>query len=496
MATDTLIVGAGPVGLTMAIELARYGVGVRIIDKAPERTDKSKALVIWSRPLELLERSGCSTLLVDAGYKVNTVNVSAGKKVIARFTLEGLATKYPFGLMIPQSETERVLDEFLNTLGVRVERAVELTRLTASHDKVASVLRHADGSEETFETAWLIGCDGAHSAVRHQLGMEFSGQTLSTDWILADVHLENTPRTPEVNVVWHSDGVLATFPISDNRYRVIADVGIADENSARRPEPTLSDVQAVLDKRLPGGVRAMNPLWLSSFRINERKVKDYRAGRVFLAGDAAHVHSPAGGQGMNTGMQDACNLAWKLALVVHQAASESLLDSYSAERSPIAEQVLKATGRITSLTTLKGEVAQFLRNHTAAFLLGLAPVRKFAANAASEISIAYPHGPLNAPHAQTDPLPGTRAPIRATETPVGAGDRPRFVLCAEADGMPSDFLERHTNLLEPVLREPYHAGGLWLVRPDGYVALAAKGGDWNAVTAYLNRPCWAPAAAV
>jgi 2-polyprenyl-6-methoxyphenol hydroxylase-like FAD-dependent oxidoreductase len=163
---DVLIVGAGPVGLVMAIELARYGVGVRLIDKAAQRTDKSKALVIWSRSLELLERSGCSTGLVDAGYKVIALNISADGKSIAQMTLEGLATPYPYALMIPQSDTERILEEFLNTLGVRVERTVELTRFDASGDKVVSVLRHSDGTEETVESSWLIGCDGAHSTVR------------------------------------------------------------------------------------------------------------------------------------------------------------------------------------------------------------------------------------------------------------------------------------------------------------------------------------------
>jgi FAD binding domain len=246
-------------------------------------------------------------------------------------------------------------------------------------------------------------------------------------------------------------------------------------------------VQAILDRRFPGGVRATNPIWLSSFRINERKVTDYRAGRVFLAGDAAHVHSPAGGQGMNTGMQDACNLAWKLALAVRGIGSESLLDSYSAERSPIADQVLKETGHVTSIATLTGKVKQSLRNHAVALVLGLPSVRKFAADAASEISIGYPHSPLNAPGGYRDPLPGYRAPIRAMEPAVGAGNRPLFALFAEPDGMPSKFPERHASLLEPTLRDPYHPGGMWLIRPDGYTALSAKAGEWKAVTAYLDR---------
>src|SRR5260370_10179071 len=244
--------------------------------------------------------------------------------------------------MIPQADTERVLDEFMNRLGVKIERTVELTRFIASNDKVVSTLRRADGTEEITETSWLIGCDGAHSTVRNQLGMEFHGDKSLINWILADIHLEDVPRMPEIHVVWHSDGLLAMFPIAEDRYRVIADVGVVPENSGPSAEPTLAEVQAILDRRFPGGVRATDPIWLSSFRINERKVTDYRAGRVFLAGDAAHVHSPAGGQGMNTGMQDACNLAWKLGLGVRGIGSESLLGSYSAERSPIEEEGLTA----------------------------------------------------------------------------------------------------------------------------------------------------------
>ncbi|HMD22049.1 MAG TPA: FAD-dependent monooxygenase [Alloacidobacterium sp.] len=489
MQTDVLIVGAGPVGLVMAIELARYGVAVRIIDKAPERTDKSKALVIWSRSLELLERSGCSAALVDAGYKVTSVNITADKKPIAHLALDKVPTAYPYGLMLPQNETERVLDEFLNTLGVKIERTVELTHFTSSADSVVSTLRHADGSEETVETSWLIGCDGAHSTIRHQLGMEFKGDTLLIDWVIADIHLEGFPRTPEINIAWHSDGVLVTFPIAEDRYRIIADAGTAAEASAPPAPPTLEQVQAILDKRFPGGVRASNPIWLSAFRINERKIAEYRSGRVFLAGDAAHVHSPAGGQGMNTGMQDACNLAWKLALVVRGVGVESLLESYSAERSPIAEQVLKVTGRVTDMATLTGGMAQSLRNHVASLLLGLSPVRKLAADITSEISIGYPNSPLNAGHGlgHDTPAPGDRAPIRKNEPTTSAGNTPRFALFAKADGIPSDLLLRYANILEPTLREPFHPSGLWLVRPDGYTALAAKRGDWNAVTEYLDN---------
>jgi 2-polyprenyl-6-methoxyphenol hydroxylase-like FAD-dependent oxidoreductase len=301
MKTHVLVVGAGPVGLTMAAELARYGLSVRIIEKAAQRTDKSKALVIWSRTLELMDRMGCTASFVAAGFKATAANITAQGKQVAHITLGGVATPYPYALMIPQSETERLMEQHLNSLGVTVERNVELMRFSRSENGVTSILRLAERQEETMDSSWLVGCDGAHSSVRNQLGMEFLGDTLNTDWILADVHLNDVPDAGEINVMWHSEGVLAIFPITKDRYRVIADAGDATNNAQRR-DPTLEEVQAVLDRRGPGGIKATAPIWLAAFRINERKVAHYRSGRVFLAGDAAHIHSPAGGQGMNTGM--------------------------------------------------------------------------------------------------------------------------------------------------------------------------------------------------
>src|SRR5271154_6093795 len=187
MKSQVLIVGAGPVGLTMAAELARYGVSVRIVDKSAARTDKSKALVLWSRTLELLDRSGCSAAFVAAGHKVTAANMIAGDKTIGHVEFTGVASPYPFALMLPQSETERLLEMHLMRLGVTVERRVEALRFTSRPTGVATTLRLPDGAEETVESEWLIGCDGAHSTVRHGLGLSFAGEAMQNDWILADV---------------------------------------------------------------------------------------------------------------------------------------------------------------------------------------------------------------------------------------------------------------------------------------------------------------------
>jgi 2-polyprenyl-6-methoxyphenol hydroxylase-like FAD-dependent oxidoreductase len=490
MEPDVLVVGAGPVGLTMAAELARFGVPVRIVDRNAGRTDKSKALVLWSRSLELIDRMGCGAAFVGAGVKVTAANMRTAGRVIAHIPLDTVTTPHPYALMLPQSETERLMEQHLNALGVQVERQVEMTRFAGGADDVTVTLRQAGGGEETVRPKWLIGCDGAHSVVRHSLGMAFEGDTLPSEWILADVHLAGAAFSPtELDLFWHADGTLALFPIGLGRYRVIADVGEAHDG-APRSEPTLDDVQQILDRRGPGGITAMDPVWMSGFGINERKVADYRVGRVFLAGDAAHVHSPAGGQGMNTGIQDACNLAWKLALVSRGlAAPEPMLGSYSTERSPVARQVLADTGRLTSLAVLKGGVAQAIRNTLASLLFGLSPVRRAVNTALSELSVGYPDSPLNERrgHAWGGPAAGERAPVREADQPVGAGGTPRFaVFVAPGEGW-AQLAARYPDLLEPSVRPPFEEGGAWLVRPDGYVAMATAGDAVDDVAAHLDR---------
>src|ERR1700728_4500359 len=227
MKTDVLIAGAGPVGLTMAMELKRYGLSVRIIDKDSGRTDKSKAIVLWARTLEMFDRTGASLTqrFIDAGLKATHTNIFAGEELISRVDLSSVDTPYKFMLLIQQSETERLLEEHLADLGARVERRVELMMFEQSSDVVTCTLAHADGSEEKVEASWLIGCDGAHSTVRHQLGMEFLGSTMLSDWILADLHLSGVAGAPAINIFWHAEGVLALFPLRGTRYRVIADIG-------------------------------------------------------------------------------------------------------------------------------------------------------------------------------------------------------------------------------------------------------------------------------
>jgi 2-polyprenyl-6-methoxyphenol hydroxylase-like FAD-dependent oxidoreductase len=490
MKPQVLIVGAGPVGMTMAAELARYGVSVRIVDKAAQRTDKSKALVLWSRTLELMDRAGCTDTFIAAGQKVDAANIVAGKKLIGHVSLAGVKSPYPFALMLPQSDTERLLEAHLANLGITIERETELTAFKAEETGVVSTLQAPDGKQQTIKTDWLIGCDGAHSAVRHGLGLSFIGDTLQSDWILADIHLKAFPFPPsEIATYWHEQGVLVVFPISPGRYRVVADLGLS--HGQMPGNPTLEDVQTVVDARGPGGMIVSDPIWLSAFRINERKVADYRSGRVFVAGDAAHIHSPAGGQGMNTGMQDAFNLAWKLALVCRGVPEGALLESYNVERSAVGAQVLADAGRLTALATLKNHTAQVVRNALGSVVLGLAHAREAMADKLTEISIGYKDSPLNgfAAHGLAGPAPGERVVPVPGQLPCGAGDQPRFTLYAAKRDEVYALVKTYAEWIDPVLRPPFDERGLWLVRPDGYTACSATIDEYGVIGGYIDAVC-------
>jgi 2-polyprenyl-6-methoxyphenol hydroxylase-like FAD-dependent oxidoreductase len=488
MNANVFIVGAGPVGMTAASELARYGIPVRIVDKAPQRTDKSKALVVWSRTLELLDRGpGGSRSFIDAGFKALAVNIVAKDgELMGRVTMDSVNSPYPFGLMLPQSETERLLEERLAGLGVTVERQVEVLGYKSTDAGVEATLRHPDGQEEVVAAEWLLGCDGAHSVVRHSLGVPFVGETMDSDWMLADVHMSGYPfPDSELSVYWHHDGAFVIFPISPGRYRVIADLPATAGGFA--PEPTLEQVQAIIDRRGPGGLKAFDPIWLAGFRINGRKVANYRSGRVFLLGDAAHVHSPAGGQGMNTGMQDAFNLAWKLALVARGSCDEHLLDSYSVERSAVGDEVLKAADRLTLIGTMKNPALQSIRNFVGHLAFGLPPLEHAFADTMTEVAIGYRRSPLNGPglHGGLGPKPGERVVPTGDTTPPGSGGKPLFALFAEQNGPVANLLERFRGVLDPEVRKPFGPDGIWLVRPDGYMACSAQ--DAGTIAEYLDR---------
>ena len=513
-----LVVGAGPVGLTMAAELTRHGVRCRIIDRTAERTDKSKALVLWPRSLELLATAAAVEPFLRAGIRAVGARLHAEGRELARLNVTGVDSPYRFALMIPQSETERLLEAHLGRLGVTVERRVELMEFAddVEMEGMRAQLRVADGSSEEIRFDWLIGCDGAHSTVRHCLGIDFAGAAEPNDWILADVHIDGALPADELRLDLHADGILAFFPIGPQRFRVIADTG-ASALSERPADPTLAEVQAIVDRRGPGGLTLRDPIWLAGFRINERKVDHYRFGRVMLAGDAAHIHSPAGGQGMNTGMQDAFNLAWKLGLVVSgRGRADVLLDSYSSERSAVGDEVLRNAGAMTRLGTLRAPAAQRLRNHILPLLASLGVVQAKAGDILSELAIQYRDSPLSRDDrglslraralAGGGVVAGDRAPDALLLDPLSGhptsvfamlrGTRHRLLLlgadAAALDAVAEEVRAAHPNLIDaciiskapaetrtPLRLDPtgalaahytVHGATGVLVRPDGYVA--------------------------
>jgi 2-polyprenyl-6-methoxyphenol hydroxylase-like FAD-dependent oxidoreductase len=298
-----LTVGAGPTGLVMAHELARDGIQCRLIDKAPHRATESRAIAIHSRTVETFELMRLADAFFGAGQRIAGVNIYGESGRIAHAAFGMLDTRYPFVLGVPQEETERILEERLATLGVRVERNTELISLVQRDSGVSARLRAGDRVEKV-EVDWLLGCDGAHSAVREQLGISFSGATYPEHFVLADVKVAGDLDHAEAQVWLQREGALAFFPLPQDRWRLIIN-SPADWHR----EPSLAQCQALVDERGLDRLRLGDPGWTAVFRIHRREAARFRNDRVFLLGDAAHIHSPVGGQGMNMGIQDAFNLA-------------------------------------------------------------------------------------------------------------------------------------------------------------------------------------------
>ena len=395
MSTDTgatvMVVGAGPTGLMMAAGLKMHGVPCRIIDKEAAASDKSRALAIHARTLEIFESLGIADEFVERGQKLRGMHVSMEGKPVIHATFDRIPSRYAYVLSLPQSETERILEQHLEKMDVRVERSTELIGLTQDADAVTATIRRADGAQQRFTTPYLIGCDGAHSTVRHVLGLRFHGAEYEELFVLADVQISWQFGEDEARAYLSSEGTAAYFPMGRGRYRIIVQV---PETAQISPEPTLAEAQALVDRLGPPATILSDPHWLTAFRIHRRKVPSYRDRRVFVAGDAAHIHSPVGGQGMNTGIQDAHNLAWKLALVIKGAAGPSLLDSFQAERHPVAEQVLRTTDTMTRIATVRNPLARALRDFLMPVLASQGFVQKRFARSLAELAVNYHRSPI------------------------------------------------------------------------------------------------------
>ncbi len=398
---EVLIVGAGPTGLTLACELARYGVSFRIIDKEPHASEKSKALAVHSRSLEVFEDMGIVDRFLTFGLKMRGINIFADSKQIAHMTFDELDGPYSFALTLPQSDTERILMERLAELGAQVERSITLIGMTQGKDCVENHVRNADGQEGIINSRYTVGTDGAHSAVRKALNMDFSGEKYPDLMYLNDVHIEGAINPDEIYVFNSDHGILALFPYGGGRYRIACSMGEEqDQAEALKSvkEPSIDEMQAEVDRRSPYSLVLSEQFWSCGIYLHRRHVKQYRKGNCFLAGDAAHIHSPAGGQGMNTGIQDSYNLAWKLALVTKGKAEDMLLDSYGVERLGIALGVLKMTDFMMKVNTLKNPVAKHLRNTLAPVLTAHEVIQKRMQSSIAELSLNYRESPIVEEH--------------------------------------------------------------------------------------------------
>jgi 2-polyprenyl-6-methoxyphenol hydroxylase-like FAD-dependent oxidoreductase len=466
---DVTIVGAGPTGLALACELRLAGVSCRVLERRTDEPNITRAFAVHARTLELLDARGLGDELVPQGIQVPGVQPAPG----ATLSLTTLPTRYPMVLIVAQSGTEKMLARRARELGAQIVTGAEVTGLDQDADGVT--LRLADG--RTTRSAYAVGTDGAHSAVRRLAGIDFAGKQYQTHIILADVTLSRPPKETLFGVSTHK-GLVLFVPFGDEFRAIVWD---RTREDVPLDEPvTLEELRASFH-RIAGDDYGMGePRWRTRFLSERRQAERYRAGRVFLAGDAAHVHSPVGGQGMNTGIQDAMNLGWKLAADLQAWAAPGLLDTYQAERHPVGESVLRMTDALYKLVLSGSPLGVAMRRVVIRAAVGLPPVRRQLALRLSGIGIKYAHPD------RTHPWAGRRMPdLEVTGGRLYEALREgKFVLIGQSVAGYSDRVVA----VQPVHPKP---PATVLVRPDGYVAWAAGEPDADP-SAPLHHWCGTP----
>ncbi len=491
---DALIIGAGPTGLTLACELFKRGLKVRIVDKLSNPTQESRALGIQSRTLELFEKMGLVQTFLKKGQILQHAHIYYEKQEFASIHFKHLPVPFPLILVLSQAETEGILTSHLSECGGSIERGVELISLSGSK----AVLQNASGNLETVAARWIFGCDGAHSAVRHFAGIPFEGEPFPETFALADVELETELPHEEANAFIENERLCVFFPLPRKRwFRMIVQTKTIDAKST----PNLSDFQKIASEASPLPVKLLQSEWISTFTIHRRCASQMRKGNTFLLGDAAHIHSPVGGQGLNTSVQDAFNLAWKVALVHQGIASETLLDSYEQERFPVAKAVLESTSRATKIITsrfLKKLLFPLLRP-----LISTSCIQKKLLTAVSEIGVSYQKSSLicTSSRVRGGPKPGMRAP----DAPLSYAGRlfqrlhptsHTLLLFGEDSTLVEKISSEYSEVIDILhldLQRESNAAKVYgattsccyLIRPDGYIAFCAKTPAATALLKYL-----------
>ncbi|MFT6396231.1 MAG: 2-polyprenyl-6-methoxyphenol hydroxylase-like FAD-dependent oxidoreductase [Bradymonadia bacterium] len=533
---DVTVVGAGPTGLTLACELARRGVRCAVLDARLEPERLSKALGVHARTLEVFEDLDIAEKAVARGRRLSGATIYSDGEQVAQVTLDTLESRHPYVLILPQHETEELLEERLGELGGSVLRGVRAARLRPYPDRVELDVEQ-NGETSVLSSTWLVGCDGAHSFVRHALDVEFEGAGYAEEFALADLKLDWNRDSNSAHAFLAADGIVAVFPLpEEGRARIVADLEETDTG-----ELTAEFFEEILARRAVGEVQLSELGWTTRFRIHRRIAAQYRSGRCFLAGDAAHVHSPIGGQGMNTGIQDGYNLGWKLASVVLGHVKEDLLESYEVERRPVAQATLRGTDFATRIGMMDQPLARAIRGRVATFLTSFAPVRDRITRTVAELDVNYRRSPIVAEDVDRGsfagtlgdrivfargPKPGDRCPDAPTDDDHGHVHRwlrgthaILFVFACDPGEAGDASLAAHAirgatgGNVKPVVVVPDAAtqerlrwnggiivdtsgevarlfgaviGCLYLIRPDGYVAFRADRLDARAVTHYLS----------
>jgi 2-polyprenyl-6-methoxyphenol hydroxylase-like FAD-dependent oxidoreductase len=508
--SDVLIVGAGPTGLVLALWLTRLGVRVRIVDKTAEAGTTSRALAVQARTLEFYSQIGIAEAVIERGRKIIAANfwVAGNKK--ARIVFgdigEGLSP-FPFPLVFPQDEHERLLVERLGEAGVQVERQTELLGFEEANGRVIARLKLPNGTEETCEAAYIAGCDGAHSAVREGLQIGFAGGTYNRLFYVADVQASGPTLNGELQIGLDTAEFLAMFPLKgEGRARLIGT--IRDEGEDKHENLSWNDVSKHVIAWIHIDVERVN--WFSTYRVHHRVANHFRKGRAFLLGDAAHIHSPVGGQGMNTGIGDAVNLSWKLAAVVHGRANASLLDSYEPERIAFAQRLVATTDRAFTVATNSGAMTRLLRLRIVPLLIPLLirfkSARRLMFRTVSQTVVNYRGSSLSEGQAGTvrggDRLPWVKMNLNGVESdnfaPLTSMDWQAHVYGDAAAELRAVCdvrkLPLHVFAWRPEMgRAGLRRNALYLVRPDGYVALAAPDASVAALTSFLDARALTPA---
>ena len=506
MKTDVVIVGAGPTGLSLACQLIRYGIDFVILDKKETTTPHSKAIGVQARTLEIYEQIGLAEDLIAKGAIAEKARMVVGGEVRGEVEFDEIGkglSPYPFVLLVEQGKHEKILYDFSKAHGKEVLWSAELESFTQDASGVKANIKNATGETETIEAKFLVGCDGAKSPVRHALGLKFAGSTFERMFYVADVEIDWDFSHDALMVFLMKNNLLAFFPmIGENRWRI---VGTFPEEFAKdEGEVLYEEIEERIKQDAELDLDITNVNWFSTYKVHTRHVDKFSVGRCFLAGDAAHIHTPAGAQGMNTGIQDGYNLAWKIALVLKEKASLKILETYNEERLENAENLLKTTDRFFNLVASPEPILAYLRMNVFPFIAGAAfsidAVKKFVFPRISQIAINYRHSSLSETDEDFSIKSGDRMPYFEIE---GASiyeklKAPKFHLLTFFDGQNQpefsqsdlhDFVDFHQFPLYPHIAEIFGADESFsvLLRPDNYVGTISSDVSFETIGNYLKK---------